>query len=365
MPVRLIARESAADEARPCRSADAADRARHQAIRHRLRGARSHRGDHRPRQLYRAARRVVGGARHCAGRRQAGGRPDHADGLRRGRGQRRAASIRSSPRSMRGTIMCIFRWSAATARSLIRPRVAPVEEALEASRFGAPLSGRQCRGNPRRTLAGRCASAGADRSAAGARHRLGRLARRRGQSGHRAGAAVLSARARRQTSNRPAAESRRSRRAMMAVAVRPVGRRHARWSSPRACATRRAWRSCTAHRFIAAGARRIRGHAEPSATRWCTGCGWGRNSSALRCRGWPRTRPKFCRSRSTPSHRGRGLSRNLLLTHLGHLAGRGVRTVFLEVEENNQPARRLYDRAGFRRCRAPRALLPGSRAGNN
>jgi ribosomal-protein-alanine N-acetyltransferase len=48
-----------------------------------------------------------------------------------------------------------------------------------------------------------------------------------------------------------------------------------------------------------------------------------------------------------PGYRGRGLSRNLLLTHLGHLAGRGVRTVFLEVEENNQPARRLYDRAGF------------------
>jgi ribosomal-protein-alanine N-acetyltransferase len=46
-------------------------------------------------------------------------------------------------------------------------------------------------------------------------------------------------------------------------------------------------------------------------------------------------------------HRGRGLSRNLLLTHLGHLAGRGVRAVFLEVEENNQPARRLYHRAGF------------------
>ncbi|MET0878421.1 MAG: GNAT family N-acetyltransferase, partial [Tardiphaga sp.] len=28
-----------------------------------------------------------------------------------------------------------------------------------------------------------------------------------------------------------------------------------------------------------------------------------------------------------PSHRGRGLSRDLFLTHLGHLAGRGVRTV--------------------------------------
>src|ERR1700719_5115286 len=47
------------------------------------------------------------------------------------------------------------------------------------------------------------------------------------------------------------------------------------------------------------------------------------------------------------SHRGRGLSRNLLLTPLGHLAGHGVRTVFLEVEENNQPARRLYERSGF------------------
>jgi len=47
------------------------------------------------------------------------------------------------------------------------------------------------------------------------------------------------------------------------------------------------------------------------------------------------------------SHRGRGLSNTLLLTHLGHLAGRGVRKVFLEVEENNQPARRLYQRAGF------------------
>jgi [ribosomal protein S18]-alanine N-acetyltransferase len=48
-----------------------------------------------------------------------------------------------------------------------------------------------------------------------------------------------------------------------------------------------------------------------------------------------------------PTYRGRGLSHALLLTHLGHLAGRGIRTVFLEVEENNQPARRLYQRAGF------------------
>ncbi len=45
--------------------------------------------------------------------------------------------------------------------------------------------------------------------------------------------------------------------------------------------------------------------------------------------------------------RGRGLSRQLLLAHLGHLAGRGVRTIFLEVEENNRPALSLYKRAGF------------------
>jgi len=48
-----------------------------------------------------------------------------------------------------------------------------------------------------------------------------------------------------------------------------------------------------------------------------------------------------------PRFHGQGLSRNLLLTHLGHLAGRGVRIIFLEVEENNRPARRLYERAGF------------------
>jgi ribosomal-protein-alanine N-acetyltransferase len=47
------------------------------------------------------------------------------------------------------------------------------------------------------------------------------------------------------------------------------------------------------------------------------------------------------------SHRGRGYSRDLVAHHLGHLAGRGIRRVFLEVEENNAPAVRLYQRAGF------------------
>ena len=46
--------------------------------------------------------------------------------------------IRSYPRSMRGTITSISRWSAGDGSSLIKPKVAPIAEALDASRFGAP-----------------------------------------------------------------------------------------------------------------------------------------------------------------------------------------------------------------------------------
>jgi ribosomal-protein-alanine N-acetyltransferase len=45
--------------------------------------------------------------------------------------------------------------------------------------------------------------------------------------------------------------------------------------------------------------------------------------------------------------RGRGLARRLLDLHLRRLAGLGLRAVFLEVDESNTPARRLYARAGF------------------
>ena len=48
------------------------------------------------------------------------------------------------------------------------------------------------------------------------------------------------------------------------------------------------------------------------------------------------------------AERGRGLARALLQLHLRRLAGDGVRTVFLEVDETNTPAIRLYRRAGFR-----------------
>ena len=45
---------------------------------------------------------------------------------------------------------------------------------------------------------------------------------------------------------------------------------------------------------------------------------------------------------------GRGLARRLLDLHLRRLAGLGTRAVFLEVEQNNIPAIKLYERAGFR-----------------
>jgi ribosomal-protein-alanine N-acetyltransferase len=48
------------------------------------------------------------------------------------------------------------------------------------------------------------------------------------------------------------------------------------------------------------------------------------------------------------ARRGRGIARALLHLHLRRLAGLGVRTVFLEVDEDNAPARRLYARAGYR-----------------
>lgn len=48
-----------------------------------------------------------------------------------------------------------------------------------------------------------------------------------------------------------------------------------------------------------------------------------------------------------PRRRGRGIARRMLDLHLRRLAGLAVRTVFLEVDEANESARRLYARAGF------------------
>ena len=48
------------------------------------------------------------------------------------------------------------------------------------------------------------------------------------------------------------------------------------------------------------------------------------------------------------SRRRCGIGHGLLNLHLRSLAGTGVRTVFLEVDEGNHAALRLYRRAGFR-----------------
>jgi ribosomal-protein-alanine N-acetyltransferase len=48
-----------------------------------------------------------------------------------------------------------------------------------------------------------------------------------------------------------------------------------------------------------------------------------------------------------PRRRGRGIAGRMLDLHLRRLAGLAIRTVFLEVDEANESARRLYARAGF------------------
>jgi ribosomal-protein-alanine N-acetyltransferase len=57
---------------------------------------------------------------------------------------------------------------------------------------------------------------------------------------------------------------------------------------------------------------------------------------------------------------GRGLARQLLNLHLRRLAGLGARTVFLEVDEHNAPAIRLYERAGFHEISRRPNYYPGA-----
>jgi ribosomal-protein-alanine N-acetyltransferase len=48
-----------------------------------------------------------------------------------------------------------------------------------------------------------------------------------------------------------------------------------------------------------------------------------------------------------PGERGRGIAAQLLGRHLARLAAAGVQHVFLEVDEGNHAALKLYQRAGF------------------
>ena len=57
---------------------------------------------------------------------------------------------------------------------------------------------------------------------------------------------------------------------------------------------------------------------------------------------------------------GRGVARRMLDLHLRRLAGLGAHTVFLEVDENNEPALLLYHRAGFREVSRRPNYYPGA-----
>ncbi len=51
--------------------------------------------------------------------------------------------------------------------------------------------------------------------------------------------------------------------------------------------------------------------------------------------------------RTAPSHRGRGLARALIARNLSEAQARGAERFYLQVEEANEAARRLYANAGF------------------
>jgi len=60
------------------------------------------------------------------------------------------------------------------------------------------------------------------------------------------------------------------------------------------------------------------------------------------------------------ARRGRGLAHSLLNLHMRRLAGLGARAIFLEVDEHNAPAIRLYDRAGFHEISRRPNYYPGA-----
>jgi [ribosomal protein S18]-alanine N-acetyltransferase len=64
------------------------------------------------------------------------------------------------------------------------------------------------------------------------------------------------------------------------------------------------------------------------------------------------------------SRRARGLAGRLLDLHLRALAGRGARAVFLEVDDDNVAARRLYARRHFHEVGRREAYYPGPAGGS-
>jgi ribosomal-protein-alanine N-acetyltransferase len=62
-------------------------------------------------------------------------------------------------------------------------------------------------------------------------------------------------------------------------------------------------------------------------------------------------------------YRGRAVARSILRHHLGRLAALGVRKVFLEVDEGNVSALRLYRHAGFSEVGRRKGYYPNAAGG--
>ena len=292
------------------------DRARTRILR-----TRSHRGDHRPRQLHRLAGRHRGRARHRAGGRQAGRRRS-----RRWRPSRRHIAADDTTcrgrRSMRGTAMSICRSSGPAAARWCRRGSCRSREALHAAAsaarrvWSAPAAKMLAAAWP----AGRAPAERSRRTRAPDIDWVARLGAAALDTGVAAEAA-LSARARRAAAERGATGA-----PMIGFLQQPVrARRTGAVGSDRArCRSDRG----AARRVVSARLERTRGRSaadRPQRDR-ASRADRATRSPASSCRGRPRTKRRSCRSRSIPAQRGRGLARSLLTLHLRRLAGLGARS---------------------------------------
>ena len=325
--------------ARPRRGADAADRPRDGQGGHRVLRARSHRRDGRSRQSS----------------------PDCASAFRR-----RAAS----------------RWRPASRRSAL-PRSRPMRRPISPTRMAAqivaaidarhaqrlPAGVRQRRPHPGGAAASRRSRTRCARRATGpvrivgsgaaliaaawpagepppllvdpgrAGHRMGRPARRGGAQDRRRADAALSARARRAAAGRRTVAA-----AMMGFLTRlfargeptlsEAGPRDAAAFAPlHAASFRRGWSEDEVERLLLdpPGGRAPRHAAAES-------------SPASSCRAWPPARRKSSRSRWRRGGADAASRGGCSIFTCGVSPASAFRTVFLEVEESNRPALRLYDR---------------------
>ena len=236
-----------------------------------------------------------------------------------------------------------FQVFAPNGTTIVAPRLDRVRAAVRAVPVGPARDHRLGRGACRRALAERVAGA-ACRGAC----------RRPTSAGSRASAPPRRTKARRRSRSICAGPMRarrtpagcRADEGLARPAVRAApSRRSATAQSARRRRARRAARGVVQSRLERA---RIRAAAHRSQRDRGSRGERAQPVSASSCRAAPPTRRKFSPSRSRASWRGRGLARRLLDLHLRRLAGLGLRAVFLEVDEDNAPARRLYARAGFR-----------------